>query len=167
LPGFRAAERTFQLVTQVAGRTGRGPRGGHVLVQTLSPEAPSIMAAVRHDYAAFAAEELPYREALGYPPFGALVRLVIRGPQERTTLAVADELVQRIKQATGQLETQARVLGPAPAPVAKLRGNFRFQVQMQSPDREALREIVKRATADWKLPDGVQWIADIDPLDMM
>jgi primosomal protein N' (replication factor Y) len=167
LPDFRAAERTFQLVTQVAGRTGRGPRGGHVLVQTFSPDAPAIQAAVRHDYAAFAAEELPHREALGYPPFGALVRMVIRGPQRERALAAADELVGRLKQAAAQLNLSVRILGPAPAPVAKLRGNHRFQVQMQSPDRDALREIVKRATGDWRLPDEVLWIADVDPLDMM
>ena len=167
LPDFRAAERTFQLVTQVAGRTGRGPRGGHVLVQTLSPEAPAIQAAVRHDFGAFAAEELPHREALGYPPFGSLVRIVIRGPQQRTTLAAADELANRLKIAAKGLDAAARILGPAPAPVAKLRGNFRFQLQLQSADRDALRETVKRAGADLKLPEGVLWIADVDPLDMM
>ena len=82
LPDFRAAERTFQLVTQVAGRTGRGPQGGRVLVQTLSPDAPAIVAAVRHDLAAFARQELPHREALGYPPFASMVRIVIRGASE-------------------------------------------------------------------------------------
>jgi primosomal protein N' (replication factor Y) len=69
LPDFRAAERTFQLVTQVAGRTGRGSKGGRVLVQTLSPDAPAIVAAVNHDLKAFARDELPHREAFGYPPF--------------------------------------------------------------------------------------------------
>ncbi len=84
LPDFRAAERTFQLVTQVAGRTGRGPKGGRVLVQTLSPDAPAIVAAVRHDLAAFAKKELPHREALGYPPFASMIRIVIRGDADRS-----------------------------------------------------------------------------------
>ena len=82
LPDFRAAERTFHLVTQVAGRTGRGDKGGRVLVQTFSPDHPAIRAAVRHDYAAFAAQELPLREMLHYPPFAAMIRLVIRGESE-------------------------------------------------------------------------------------
>ena len=76
-PDFRASERSFQLVTQVAGRTGRGPKGGHVLVQTFSPDHPAIRAAVRHDYAQFAAEELPSRKEVFYPPYGAMIRLVI------------------------------------------------------------------------------------------
>src|SRR6185295_14448399 len=82
LPDFRAAERTFQLVTQVAGRTGRGEKGGRVLVQTFSPDNAAIVAAVKHDYQAFAAEELPHRQSHGYPPFAQMLRLVIRGPSE-------------------------------------------------------------------------------------
>ncbi len=76
LPDFRAAERTFHLVTQVAGRTGRGEKGGRVLVQTFNPDHPAILAAVRHDYAAFAAGELPMRRMLKYPPFSSMIRLV-------------------------------------------------------------------------------------------
>ena len=78
LPDFRAAERTFQLVTQVAGRTGRGEKGGRVLVQTFSPDHPAIRAAVKHDFAAFAREELPTRQVHGYPPTAAMVRLIVR-----------------------------------------------------------------------------------------
>ncbi|HEX3599665.1 MAG TPA: primosomal protein N', partial [Lacipirellulaceae bacterium] len=167
LPDFRAAERTFQLVTQVAGRTGRGPKGGRVLVQTLSPDAPAIVAAVRHDLPGFASQELPHREAFGYPPYSSMVRMVIRGPSERTTQASADEIAKRLR-GIGDLATPAvRILGPAPAPMAKLRDNFRFQIQLQSLDGELLRSIVRRATADLKLPDDVLWIADVDPLDMM
>lgn len=168
LPDFRAAERTFQLVTQVAGRTGRGKQGGHVLVQTLSPEMPAIQAALRHNYAAFAAAELPHREALGYPPFGAMVRIVIRGPKEAATRATADELARRLRERGGGTTTPAvRVLGPAPAPMAKLRGDFRYQVQLQSPDGEHLREVVRAATVDFKPPEDVFWAVDVDPLDMM
>jgi primosomal protein N' (replication factor Y) len=167
LPDFRAAERTFQLVTQVSGRTGRGPRGGHVLVQTLSPDAPAIQAALRHDYGAFSADELPHREALGYPPFGSLVRLVIRGQEQRATQCFAEEISMRLRQAQQASEIALRILGPAPAPIARLRGNFRFQLQLQSADGDTLREIVRVATADVKPPNGVAWIADVDPLDMM
>ena len=166
-PDFRAAERTFQLVTQVAGRTGRGPKGGRVLVQTLSPDAPAIVAAVRHDLPAFARQELPQREALGYPPYASMIRIVTRGQSESATQTLADELARRLH-ATGDNETPPiRILGPAPAPMAKLRDNYRYQIQLHSPDGELLRSVVRRATAGLKLPDDVAWIVDVDPLDMM
>ena len=94
LPDFRAAERTFQLLVQVAGRTGRGPRGGRVLVQTFSPDHPAIQAAVRHDYSAFADRELPLRRLLGYPPFAAMIRVVVRGTRETITQEFAAAAAQ-------------------------------------------------------------------------
>lgn len=96
-PDFRAAERTFQLVTQVAGRTGRGAAGGYVLVQTYNPDHPAIQAAIRHDYHQFASQELPGRQAFGYPPFGTLIRLIVRGESEPVTQAYAEELGQRLE----------------------------------------------------------------------
>ncbi len=167
LPDFRAAERTFHLVTQVAGRTGRGDKGGRVLVQTFSPDHPAIRSAVRHDYAAFAAQELPLRQMLHYPPFAAMIRLVIRGDSEPVTEQYAQQLGQCI---TASLEAQAagaRVLGPAPAPFARLRGKFRFQIQIHGADGEKLRTAVRRAEKEIPPPDNVQWIADVDPIDML
>ena len=166
-PDFRAAERTFQLVTQVAGRTGRGPKGGRVLVQTLSPDAPAIVAAVRHDLAAFAEKELPHREALGYPPFASMIRIVIRGDREAATKAFAEEIARQLHVQAETATTGVRILGPAPAPMAKLRGNFRYQIQLHSTDAGLLRDLVRRVTAELKDPDGVAWIVDVDPLDMM
>jgi primosomal protein N' (replication factor Y) (superfamily II helicase) len=167
LPDFRAAERTFQLVTQVAGRTGRGPLGGRVLVQTLSPDAPAIVAAVRHDLPAFASKELPHREEMGYPPFAAMVRIVIRGLSDRASQAQAEELARRVRERAGGTKPEVRILGPAPAPMAKLRGSFRYQIQLQSAEGETLRSIIRAATADLKPADGVGWIVDVDPIDMM
>jgi primosomal protein N' (replication factor Y) len=167
LPDFRAAERTFQLVTQVAGRTGRGAKGGRVLVQTFSPDHPAIQAAVRHDFAAFAAGELPMREMLHYPPFAAMIRLVIRGPVEAVTSQFALDLAARLSAALAAHQAGARLLGPAPAPFARLRGKYRFQIQVQGPDGERLRAAVRQATADLRPPQQVQWIADVDPLDML
>src|SRR5262249_41472775 len=129
LPDFRAAERTFQLVTQVAGRSGRGEKGGRGLVQTFSPEHPAIVAAVGHDYARVARGELPIRQSLGYPPFGSMIRLLVRGPLEAPTEAFADQLASRLRGELDACGCQSRVLGPAPAPIAKLRGNYRFQIQ--------------------------------------
>ncbi len=167
LPDFRAAERTFHLVTQVAGRTGRGEKGGRVLVQTFNPEHPAIQAAVRHDYAAFAATELPIRRMLRYPPFASMIRLVIRGPLEETTREFAGYLAQRLEEALQQEQAEARVLGPAPAPFARLRGKYRFQIQLQGPEGEKLRTAVRRATAELQSPKDVQWIVDVDPLNML
>ena len=166
-PDFRAAERTFQLVTQVAGRTGRGAKGGRVLVQTFSPEHPAIVAAVRHDYIAFAAGELPARERLAYPPFAAMIRVVVRGPAEAVCGEFAQTLAERLREALGEDECGRRVLGPAPAPIHKLRGQYRFQIQMHGPDGSALRDAVRAAGTAVKPPDEVQWIADVDPLDML
>jgi primosomal protein N' (replication factor Y) len=167
LPDFRAAERTFHLVTQVAGRTGRGEKGGYVLVQTFNPEHPAIQAAVRHDYAAFAAGELPIREMLRYPPFSSMIRLVIRGPSEPIAREFANFLARRVNESLQAEGAGARVLGPAPAPFARLRGMYRFQIQLQGLECDKLRAAVRLATADLKVPEGVQWIADVDPLDMM
>jgi len=167
LPDFRAAERTFHLVTQVAGRTGRGERGGRVLVQTSSPDHQAIRAAMRHDYAAFAEYELPLREVLHYPPFASMVRIVIRGPAEKVTLEFAKQLAENLKGHLEAAKASARVLGPAPAPFARLRGLFRFQIHMQGRDAEKLRMAVREAGEKLQAPSDVQWIADVDPLDMM
>jgi primosomal protein N' (replication factor Y) (superfamily II helicase) len=167
LPDFRAAERTFQLVTQVAGRTGRGDKGGRVLVQTFSPEHPAIQAALRHDYLAFAGRELPNREEYGYPPYSKMVRLVIRGPVETVAEAFADHIAERLAQHNVALGEPVRILGPSAAPIAKLRGKHRFHMLLVCKSGDQLRAIVQEATRDLKPPDDVQWIADVDPLDML
>ncbi|MBU4273777.1 MAG: primosomal protein N' [Planctomycetes bacterium] len=167
LPDFRAAERTFQLVTQVAGRTGRGPKGGRVLVQTFSPDHPAIRAAVRHDYETFAAGELPIREMLRYPPFTSMIRLVVRGPVEPVAAGFATYVAERLRAALRRGEVDARVLGPAPCPFARLRGKHRFQIQVQGSDGDRLRAAVADAAADLEPPDDVLWIVDVDPVDML
>ncbi|GEM_PF-29839 len=167
LPDFRSAERTFHLVTQVAGRTGRGEKGGRVLVQTFNPDHPAIQAAVRHDYKAFADGELPIRRMFSYPPFASMARFVVRGPQEKTAEQFAQVLGQRLVEALDTEVANARVLGPAAAPFAKLRGKYRFQIQLQAPDADRLRAGIRRAITDLKAPDEIQWIVDIDPVDML
>jgi primosomal protein N' (replication factor Y) len=166
-PDFRAAERTFHLVTQVAGRTGRGDRGGRVLVQTFNPDHVAIVSAVRHDYKGFATAELPMRKMLSYPPFASMVRLVVRGPVEEVTNQFAASIAEGLTAALASSSAQARVLGPAPAPFSKLRGKYRFQIQLHGPDGRQLREAVVAATRDLKPPEEVQWIVDVDPVDML
>ncbi|MEN1678882.1 MAG: primosomal protein N' [Planctomycetota bacterium] len=163
-PDFRSAERTFHLVTQVAGRTGRSSRGGRVLVQALDPEHAAITAAAKHDFHAFAKGELPEREAAGYPPFGALLRVIVRGEAEPLAAATADAIAEGLRKLGGDA---VRVLGPAPAPLAKLRGAYRFHFLAQSTDGPALRAAAAEALAANKPPDGVLVAVDVDPVDMM
>ncbi len=166
LPDFRAAERTFQLVTQVAGRTGRGERGGRVLVQTFSPDHPAIRAAVRHDYPMFARQELPIREALLYPPFADMARIIVRGPDVRPTQDFAEELAARFKTELAELKAW-RLLGPAPAPIARLRGLYRYHLQLQAADGGKLRSAIRNVIAAAPKHPPIQWSADVDPIDMM
>ena len=167
LADFRAAERTCQLVTQVAGRSGRGPLGGRVVVQTSTPDHPAIRAAAAHDYEAFVRSELPIREALLYPPYGHVIRFVVRGADERRVADWAGTLVDRLRAEAAPLGGSVRVLGPAPAPIPRLRERFRWHLQVHGPDGPALREMVRRATSGLRTPDGIAWIVDVDPVEML
>jgi primosomal protein N' (replication factor Y) (superfamily II helicase) len=122
---------------------------------------------VRHDYAAFAAGELPLREMLRYPPFSTMVRLVIRGPIEPVAAEFAKHLAERLQTAVSAGPTDARVLGPAPCPLARLKGEYRFQVQTQAADGEQLRSAVAAATTNRTPPDDVVLQIDVDPVDML
>ncbi len=166
-PDFRAAERTFQLITQVAGRTGRGEKAGRVLVQSFSPEHPAIMAACKHDFLGFATEELLKREQYGYPPFGCLARIIMRGPDQAATEAFSETVVQRLKQAQKLAAIDCRILGPAPPPLAKLRGNYRFHALLQTRTAEPLNRLLVRATNDLKPPKEILYVIDIDPQDTL
>ncbi|HBJ35898.1 MAG TPA: primosomal protein N' [Planctomycetaceae bacterium] len=168
-PDFRAAERTFQLVTQVAGRTGRGDRGGQVIVQTFSPDHPAIIAASHHDYEQFAKQEMVQREKFHYPPLGNVARIIIRGESEKDTEAFAESLLTRLESAKMSLGAQVRILGPAPPPINKLRGKFRFHILLQSTDNRMLGQTIRIATTDYHPPakEDIQYVVDIDPLDML
>jgi len=170
LADFRAAERTCQLVTQVAGRSGRGPQGGRVVVQTSTPEHPAIRAAAAHDYEAFVRSELPVREALAYPPFGQIIRVVVRSVDEAMAGDWAGHVADRLRtavEAAGEEAEGMRVLGPAPAPIERLRDRWRFHVQIQGPDGGRLRQLVRNALQDLATPDRVAWIVDVDPVEML
>src|SRR5262245_61538061 len=164
---LRAAERTFQLVTQVAGRTGRGDKGGRVLVQTFSPDHYAILAAIDHDYARFAAAELPSRQAHLYPPFPSLIRLIVRGESEATTEQFAEAAGDKLRAAVEAAAIEQRVLGPAPCPIAKLRGLFRYHVLLSSPAGEELRTAVRGVMENLEMVEGVQWVVDVDPVDLL
>jgi primosomal protein N' (replication factor Y) len=160
-PDFRAEERTFALVSQLAGRSGRGEAGGRVLVQTLAPEAPSIVAAARHDAAGFIAGELERRRELAYPPFSHLVRIELTSETERNAQAAAELLATWL---APSLETDATLLGPAPR--FRLRGRHRRQLLVKSPRRAAavapVRDAVETAASERALR-GTSVSVDVDP----
>ncbi len=167
LPDFRASERTFQLVTQVAGRTGRGEKGGMVMVQTFSPQHRAIRAAATHDFAGFAVEELPEREEFYYPPFSSIFRLVFRGKAESITQAFAEQIADRVTDTLDSLQITARVLGPVPAPISRLQGRFRFHMLIQAADRNAVAARLGQLKTETVPPDDTQWIIDADAVSML
>lgn len=166
-PDFRASERTFQLVTQVAGRTGRSDRGGRVLVQTSSPEHPAIHYALTHDYESFAKHALPEREEFFYPPYTSMIRIIMRGPEEKPTEDFAKMLGAQLAKYLADAGDSVRVLGPAPAPLARLRGYYRFHIMLLSKDPEVIRAAAKRLQSEFITPDKMEWTIDVDPLDML
>lgn len=166
-PDFRASERTFQLVTQVAGRTGRGDKRGLVLVQTFQPDHFAIDCASRHDYVSFADEELITREELNYPPNAAMARLVIRGPVENVAQQFSEHLSQLAEQEATNRNMIMDILGPTAAPLAKLRDKFRFHMLLRGKHREELRQVIIGFTPQVKPPAEIQWTVDMDPLDML
>jgi primosomal protein N' (replication factor Y) len=166
LPDFRAAERTFQLLTQVAGRAGRGALPGRVILQTWTPDHYAIRPAASHDYERFYAEELGQREALRYPPCGRLALVRVASADEAEAQAAATRLAEAARAAAGAGGPE--VLGPAPAPIARLRGQHRFQLLLKHAQREPLRAVGKRVIeAAEKLPSGVRFSIDLNPLDML
>lgn len=166
-PDFRAGERTFQLVTQVAGRTGRGDRGGHVLVQTFSPDNAAIRAAANHDYATFANHELPIRREFRYPPFSSIVRFVFRGSSAERVAAYAESLCEKLQSRTQTLVPPPRILGPAPAPIEKLRGKYRVHLLIQVADYASIKPILHELRDEQSSSNEVEWIVDVDALSML
>jgi primosomal protein N' (replication factor Y) len=173
LPDFRAAERTFQLLAQVAGRAGRGPRGGQVVVQTYNPEHPCIALAAAHDYEAFVAGELVHRKAHNYPPYQRLARLIVRSRDRDDAAGFADRLaeafqlaLEKLKEPSGE-PARVRLLGPAEAPVFRLKGYFRFHFQLQSPSAAVLHQLLRAVVPFVRPPSGVEFTLDVDPLNML
>ena len=143
LPDFRSAERTFQLITQVAGRAGRGDRPGKVLIQTYHPYHYALRHACAQDYDAFFEQELQYRQNHSYPPFVALASVLVHGPDLGRVRSDSLELRKHLDEANP--ERKCRVLGPAPAPLSRLKGEHRFQLLIKSRSRKHLREVADAA----------------------
>ena len=159
---FRAAERTFQLLTQVAGRAGRGEVPGEAVVQTLYPDHYSIRHACSQAYGPFYDEEIRFRRAMRYPPVVALVNAVIRGTRYRHTMQEAADLVACLQ----RRQSRFRVLGPAPAPIGRLRGQYRVQLFLKGPQRREMREALL-AALDGRAELKRRVVIDVDPLWML
>ena len=138
-----------------------------MLVQTFNPEHLAIQAALNHDYHAFAAYELPTRQEFGYPPYGYLIRFVVRGPSEAVTEQFAQHIADQLRERIAPAGKGYRVLGPSAAPIAKLRGRFRFHLLLQGPDGTLLRSIAGEVSSELKPPTEVQWIVDVEPVEML
>jgi primosomal protein N' (replication factor Y) len=159
LPDFRAAERTFQLLAQVAGRAGRGLLGGRVVVQTYNPGHYAVQAAARHDYAGFASRELRFRREHGYPPYRRLARLEYRNRKPARARQAAQRLAAKLRSALAARRLPpGDLIGPAPAFFAKRRDLYRWQIILRSEDpADVLRQV--------EIPAG--WRVDIDPVSVL
>jgi primosomal protein N' (replication factor Y) len=172
MPDFRAGERTFQLLCQVAGRTGRGHKGGRVIVQTYNPEHYSIKCAALHDYDGFAKKELEYRKQLYYPPYGRLARIVLRGKNDQDVKERAADIAEKLKEAirlttgTSQSErykNKVEILGPAPAPITRVKDKYRWHLIAKADNSEKLRAILKSIENENRHSKRVQIMIDVDP----
>jgi len=162
LPDFRAPERTFQLLTQVAGRTARGPRGGRVIVQTYHPRHHSIVTAADHDYLSFYESELENRRQLAYPPYSNLLRFLFSGPDEKAVFDAAAWLTDRLEAAAGGAE----ILGPAPASLYRIKEQYRVHTILKGKELIRLAPALKKVVREYhgrKTPDPVRLAVDFNP----
>jgi primosomal protein N' (replication factor Y) len=166
LPDFRAAERTFQLLTQVAGRAGRGVLAGRVLIQTFYPEHYAIQDAVKQDYVSFFERELHFRRMMAYPPFTSLANVIVRDASLEKAIRWSRQLSQYFSPHDGE---KVRVLGPAAAPLARLKREHRFQFLLKSPKRSVLTKLLGGALAycDAKEIPPTAVLVDMDPLNLL
>jgi primosomal protein N' (replication factor Y) len=167
LPDFRAAERTFQLLCQVAGRAGRGDRRGQVIVQTYNPDHPAVRAAQAQDYLAFFEHEIVEREEAGYPPFMHIARLVVSDEHEYEAQRRCELLAVRAAEAFTAAGAWGELLGPAPAPLSKLHDKFRCHLIIKCPAPSMLQEVMSQLDAklEGELRSGL--VIDVDPLSLM
>jgi primosomal protein N' (replication factor Y) len=164
LPDFRSSERTFQLLMQVAGRAGRGPQKGEVVIQTYNPDNYSIRTASQYDFEQFYKQEIISRKELKFPPYLHLVSLVFRGKSEKNVIKAARGLariLQRLK-ARG-----VKIVGPAPLPLAKLRGNFRWHIILKGKEVTIINKSLRQGLKKFKIPGNVIFKIDVDPISML
>jgi primosomal protein N' (replication factor Y) len=171
LADFRAAERTFQLLTQVAGRAGRGHRSGEVVVQTYYPNHYALKYACTQNYQAFSERELEFRRRFHYPPFVALASLMISAEERPAAWGLAEKLVECLQETRKKFSSsnRMRILGPAPAAIERLKGEYRIQVIIKTTNRRELHDVLARSLPGVdSRPSVLKRISvDIDPLNLM
>ena len=160
---FRAAERTFQLIVQVSGRAGRGDRAGEVVIQTHTPHAAPIQFARKADFDGFQLEELEQRREFQYPPFRHLIRHLFRGRNPDKVRFYIEQWARRVEAALGD---QMEIRGPAPAPIEKIRDEYRFQLWYFTPSVSRVIDPLKALRDDFKLDKDVIHQLDIDPMGL-
>jgi primosomal protein N' (replication factor Y) len=164
LPDFRAGERTFQLLTQVAGRAGRGDVEGEVIVQSFTPFSPSIQFARHHDFEGFSEQEIEFREKWGYPPFTRMILITVRSSHQQKAEFCAETLARRL---TELLPADVRLSKPAPAPLEKSRGQYRFHLSLRTVAIVRLSRLLKTALRKLTFPDEVIVTVDVDPYHLL
>ena len=165
MPDFRASERTFQLLAQVAGRAGRGEVSGEVIVQTYTPFSPAVQAARRVDFEGFCDQELEFRRELSYPPFAHLVCITLRGKSEEHVSFSAGSLAHRIERSGS--DGRFMISEATPAPLARAKGFYRYQVILRGPSTRAMTKPIRAALAAMNFPKGVTCSVDVDALSLM
>ena len=164
LPDFRATERTYQLLEQVAGRAGRGDRPGRVIIQTYRPENLAIQSALTHDYEGFVKAELGHRRESDYPPYSRVILLRIDASTEEEARAAASVAADAARSTGGDA---VRIRGPAPAPLERLRGRARWQVWLYSHDRSCLAAAARAAAATTRPGGDLRLFVDVDPQSVL
>ncbi|HQL00157.1 MAG TPA: primosomal protein N' [Smithellaceae bacterium] len=166
MPDFRAAERTFQMLTQVAGRGGRGDKAGRVIIQTFNPDHYAIRHARNHDYSSFYEEEIRQRRDLLYPPFSQIVNLRLSSAREDLLAQTARELGADARTLCARIDPKAEIIGPAPAPLSKIRGRYRWQMLIKGPRIRTLQQIAS-ALVEKHAAACVRLTIDVDPENFM
>src|SRR5665811_2117589 len=165
-PDFRAGERTFQLLTQVSGRAGRGDIEGEVFVQAFTPFHPAIQYARRHDFAGFYEQEIGFREQLKYPPVSRIALLTMKGRNEDKVRFSADHLKRELETGLAAIKDLI-VTGPAPAPLLRAETYYRYQIMLRTRQMSRLSQSLARIAQAQKSPDDVSLTIDIDPVNLM
>ena len=165
LPDFRSSERTFQLLTQMAGRTGRGEERGTVLIQTYSPNHYTIQFAAKHDYSGFFAEEIERRRSLRYPPFTKLINLIFRGKKEQLVHEQSLQFRKLLKEQAPIPDIE--IMGPAPLPLYRLRGHFRWHLMLRGTQAEPMQMLIRSGLKQFKRKIGTYLAIDVDPVTIL
>ena len=165
IPDFRAGERTFQLLTQVAGRAGRGEVEGEVYVQSFTPFHPAIQYARRHDYVGFYEQEIEFRQQLNYPPVGRVALLTLRGRSEDRVKFVADHLRREMDTVAKELG-EVVVAGPAPAPLLRAENFYRYQIMLRTSRMPQLSRKLSVLRETFPIPEDLRLVIDIDPMSL-